>query len=102
MRPKMKGKNKGMAARVMEENTHVFVPCGENMLNLTMADFAKESIQNKSLCGVVQKLFFFIGFIAAEMLRNASRKNKRKKYRYTSLFSAGVRQGEESLIHHVT
>lgn len=55
----MKGKNKGMAARVMEENTHVFVPCGENMLNLTMADFAKESIQNKSLCGVVQKLFFF-------------------------------------------
>lgn len=72
----MKGKNKGMPARVLEENSHAFVPCGANTLNLMMADSTEESIHNKSLCGVVQKLYSLFSLVP-ECMGDATGKNKR-------------------------
>lgn len=41
----MKGKNKGVQARLLAENPHAFyVPCGAHTLNLMVSDAAKVSM----------------------------------------------------------
>ncbi len=45
----MKGKNKGVQARLLEKNTReMFVPCGSNTLNLVVCDAAKGSVDAMS------------------------------------------------------
>ena len=54
----MKGKNKGVQARLLENNPRaLFVPCGAHTLNLVVCDSAKRSVDAMSYFGVLQKLF---------------------------------------------
>lgn len=54
----MKGKNKGVQARLIEKNCRaLYVPCGTHTLNLMVADSAKQSTDAISFFGVVQKLY---------------------------------------------
>lgn len=54
----MKGKNKGVQARLIEKNRRaLYVPCGTHTLNLMVADSAKQSTDAISFFGVVQKLY---------------------------------------------
>lgn len=54
----MKGKNKGVQARLIEKNRcALYVPCGTHTLNLMVADSAKQSTDAISFFGVVQKLY---------------------------------------------
>ncbi len=54
----MKGKNKGVQARLLEKNTReMFVPCGSNTLNLVVCDAAKGSVDAMSYFGVLHKLY---------------------------------------------
>ncbi|RXN38610.1 zinc finger MYM-type 1-like protein [Labeo rohita] len=53
----MKGKNKGVQARLLEKNPRaLFVPCGAHTLNLVVCDAAKGSVDAMSYIGVLQKL----------------------------------------------
>ncbi|XP_041860484.1 zinc finger MYM-type protein 1-like [Melanotaenia boesemani] len=54
----MKGKNKGVQARLLEKNPRaLFVPCGAHTLNLVVCDAAKGSVDAMSYFGVLQKLY---------------------------------------------
>ncbi|KAK0131768.1 Zinc finger MYM-type protein 1 [Merluccius polli] len=54
----MKGKNKGVQARLLENNPRaLFVPCGAHTLNLVVCDAAKGSVDAMSYFGVLQKLY---------------------------------------------
>ncbi len=54
----MKGKNKGVQARLLEKNPHaLFVPCGVHTLTLVVCDAAKGSVDAMSYFGVLQKLY---------------------------------------------
>ena len=54
----MKGKNKGVQARLLEKNPRaLFVPCGAHTLNLVVCDAAKRSVDAMSYFGVLQKLY---------------------------------------------
>ncbi len=54
----MKGKNKGVQARLLEKNTRaLFVSCGAHTLNLVVCDAAKGSVDTMSYFGVLQKLY---------------------------------------------
>lgn len=54
----MKGKNKGVQARLLEKNPHaLYVPCGAHTLNLVVADTAKNYIDATSFFGNVQKMY---------------------------------------------
>lgn len=54
----MKGKNKGVQARLLEKNPRaLFVPCGAHTLNLVVCDAAKGSVDALSYFGVLQKLY---------------------------------------------
>ncbi|XP_041852965.1 zinc finger MYM-type protein 1-like [Melanotaenia boesemani] len=54
----MKGKNKGVQARLLEKNPRaLYVPCGAHTLNLVVADAAKNSIDATSFFGNVQKIY---------------------------------------------
>lgn len=78
----MKGNNKGMPARVLEENPHVFVPHGENTLNLTITDF--KSIHNKGLCGGFQKLCILFSLVRDGLEMQVERTQDENAY--TSLY----------------
>ena len=54
----MKGKNKGVQARILAINSRAsFVPCGCHSLNLVISDAASSSINSISLFGVIQRLY---------------------------------------------
>jgi len=54
----MKGKNKGVQARLLQLNSRAFfVPCGAHSLNLVVADAAKSSPDAIGYFGYVAKLF---------------------------------------------
>ncbi|XP_023809021.1 zinc finger MYM-type protein 1-like [Oryzias latipes] len=54
----MKGKNKGVQARLLEKNPRaLFLPCGAHTLNLVVCDAAKRSVDAMSYFGVLQKLY---------------------------------------------
>ncbi|KAK0131568.1 Zinc finger MYM-type protein 1 [Merluccius polli] len=54
----MKGKNKGVQARLLEKNPRaLFVPCGAHTLNLVVCDAAKGSVDAMSYFGVLQNLY---------------------------------------------
>ncbi|KAI2668982.1 Zinc finger MYM-type protein 1 [Labeo rohita] len=54
----MKGKNKGVQARLLEKNPRaLFVPCGAHTLNLVVCDAAKGSLDAMSYFGVLQKFY---------------------------------------------
>ncbi|XP_077052859.1 zinc finger MYM-type protein 1-like [Siphateles boraxobius] len=54
----MKGKNKGVQARLLEKNPRaLFVSCGAHTLNLVVCDAAKGSVDALSYFGVLQKLY---------------------------------------------
>ena len=54
----MKGKNKGVQARLLEKNPRaLYVPCGAHTLNLVVADAAKNSVDATSYFGNVQKIY---------------------------------------------
>lgn len=54
----MKGKNKGVQARLLENNSRaLFVPCVTHTLNLVVCDAAKGSVDAISYFGVLQKLY---------------------------------------------
>lgn len=54
----MKGKNKGVQARLFQQNPRAFfVPCGAHTLNLVVADAAKSSTEAVGYFGYLSKLF---------------------------------------------
>ena len=54
----MKGKNKGVQARLLAKNPHAFyVPCGAHTLNLMVSDAAKASMDATCFFGNVEKLY---------------------------------------------
>ena len=54
----MKGKNKGVQARLLQRNPRAFfVPCGAHTLNLVVADAAKSSPEAVGYFGYLSKLF---------------------------------------------
>ena len=54
----MKGKNKGVQARILAINSRAsFVPSGCHSLNLVISDAASSSINSISLFGVIQRLY---------------------------------------------
>jgi len=54
----MKGKNKGVQARLLERNARaLYVPCGTHTLNLMVADSAEQSVDAIRFFGIVQKLY---------------------------------------------
>lgn len=54
----MKGKNKGVQARLLQVNTRAFfVPCGAYTLNLVVADAAKSSPDTCGYFGYLTKVF---------------------------------------------
>ncbi|KAM3833954.1 zinc finger MYM-type protein 1-like [Diretmus argenteus] len=54
----MRGKNKGVQARLLELNPlALFVPCGAHTLNLVVADAAKGSLDATAYFGYLQKLY---------------------------------------------
>ena len=54
----MKGRNKGVQARLLEKNPRaLYVPCGAHSLNLMISDAATASIDATSYFGTVQKLY---------------------------------------------
>ena len=54
----MKGKNKGIQARLLQKNPRAFfVPCGAHTLNLVVADAAKSSPEAVGYFGYLSKLY---------------------------------------------
>jgi len=54
----MKGKNKGVQAKLLQLNSRAFyVPCGAHTLNLVVADSAKRSPDALGYFGHLTKLF---------------------------------------------
>ena len=54
----MKGKRKGVQARVLKENPRAFyVPCACHSYNLVISDAAKSSVVSVTLFGTIQRLF---------------------------------------------
>lgn len=54
----MRGKNKGVQARLLQINPRaLFVPCGAHTLNLTVADAAKRSVDAIGYFGILHKLY---------------------------------------------
>ncbi|XP_038644232.1 zinc finger MYM-type protein 1-like, partial [Scyliorhinus canicula] len=54
----MKGKNKGVQARIMKENPQAFyMPCGCHSLNLVVGDRATSCRESTSLFGTVQRIY---------------------------------------------
>lgn len=54
----MKGKNKGVQARILDLNTRAFfVPCGCHSLNLVVGDAAISSTGSMSLFGILQRIY---------------------------------------------
>ena len=54
----MKGKRKGVQARVLKENPRAFyVPCACHSYNLVISDAAESSVKSVTLFGTVQRLF---------------------------------------------
>lgn len=55
---KMKGKQKGVQARLLELNSRaLFVPCGAHTVNLVVSDAAKSSTDATGYFGYLQKLY---------------------------------------------
>lgn len=56
----MKGKNKGVQARLMRDNPRAFyMPCGCHSLNLVVGDSATSCLESTSFFGTVQRLYVF-------------------------------------------
>jgi hypothetical protein len=56
----MKGKNKGVQARIMKENPRAFyMPCGCHSLNLVVGDSATSCLESTSFFGTVQRIYVF-------------------------------------------
>ncbi|XP_070409722.1 zinc finger MYM-type protein 1-like [Nothobranchius furzeri] len=54
----MRGKNKGVQARLLQENPRaLFMPCVAHTLNLVVADAANDSVDAMSYFGILQKIY---------------------------------------------
>ena len=54
----MKGRNKGVQARVLKENKRAcFLPCSCHSLNLVVSDAASSSVESVSLFGILQRIY---------------------------------------------
>ncbi|XP_070397903.1 zinc finger MYM-type protein 1-like [Nothobranchius furzeri] len=54
----MRGKNKGVQARLLQENPRaLFMPCVAHTLNLVVSDAANDSVDAMSYFGILQKIY---------------------------------------------
>jgi len=54
----MKGKNKGVQARILRTNSRAFfMPCGCHSLNLVVGDNVSCSIESKNFFGTIQRIY---------------------------------------------
>ena len=61
----MKGKNKGVQARLLEKNCRaLYVPCGAHTLNLVVTDAVKASTDANNFFGIIiKKLYNLLAYL---------------------------------------